>query len=287
VGFTGSKKAGRALFDLAVARKRPIPVYAEMGSLNPLLLMPGALRERGAAIAKDLAGSILLGGGQFCTKPGLILTLGESAEFANELTSHLKQSPPVTMLNQGLRENFSTRIANWSNVGGVKVLLRGESSGYAGVTPSLLRTSAAEFIKHDALHEEAFGPAALIIDCATDADAKHVIECIGGSLTGTIHAGSTDDCHSLMTELEAIVGRIVFNGYPTGVEVCGAMMHGGPYPATTDGSWTSVGQTAIVRFVRMVSYQNTPDEFLPLPLQRTNPLGLLRTVNGQRTKDAS
>ena len=286
VGFTGSKKAGRALFDLAAARRNPIPVYAEMGSLNPLLLLPAALSERGAAIAKDLAASILLGGGQQCTKPGLILVFRPCDDFLGALTSYLKQSPPLTMLNQSLRDGFSARTAAWAKRAGVTVLLRGESSGYASVSPSLLRTSAEEFVNHEELREEAFGPAALVLDCADVSDARRVLASVGGSLTGTIHAGSTDDVRPLLAELEHIAGRIIFNGYPTGVEVCGAMMHGGPYPATTDPSWTSVGPTAITRFLRLVSYQNAPDEMLPLALRKSHPMGIVRTINGQRTTES-
>jgi 2,5-dioxopentanoate dehydrogenase len=285
VGFTGSKKAGRALFDLAAARAKPIPVFAEMGSLNPLVLLPGAIREHGAQIAKDLAGSILLGGGQFCTKPGLILAIGGGNEFIAALASHLKAPPPVTMLNQALRDSFSARVAEWAKISAVNLVVSGAVSGYASVSPSLFQTDVATFIAHTALWEEAFGPAALIVDCQSVSDARQVLQHIGGSLTGSIHAGSADDCKTIARELEQWVGRIVFNGYPTGVEVCGAMMHGGPYPATTDGSWTSVGTASIVRFVRMAAYQNAPDSLLPPALQKSNPLGIVRTINHQRTAD--
>ena len=285
VGFTGSKKAGRSLFDMAAARGRPIPVFAEMGSLNPLIVLPGAMRERCGQIAKDLAASILLGGGQFCTKPGLILTLGESGDFLAALTPHLKSSPPVTMLNQSLRDNFAGRIAEWSGTSGVTVLIRGEPSGYASVSPSLFCASASTFIEQAVLQEEVFGPAALVIDCDGVAEMRRVLQCVGGSLTGSIHAGTTDDRLPFLRELETLVGRIVFDGYPTGVEVCGAMMHGGPYPATTDGSWTSVGPAAIGRFVQMVAYQNAPDQFLPPELQKSNPPAIVRTINGRRTTE--
>ncbi len=286
VGFTGSKKAGRALFDLAAARPSPIPVYAEMGSLNPLILLPGALQQRGPQIAKNLADSILLGGGQFCTKPGVILPIGEMGDFVQSLARHLSASPPITMLNQPLRNSFAARSEEISVAPGMAALARPQASGYASITPGLFRTTADNFIAQPALHEEAFGPAALIIHCADSSQAAAVLEAIGGSLTGTIHTGPGDDPKPLLKSLEPLVGRIVFDGYPTGVEVCPAMVHGGPYPATTDPGFTSVGPAAIRRFARMSAYQNVPDPLLPPALQNANPMRIMRQVNGRISSDA-
>jgi NADP-dependent aldehyde dehydrogenase len=282
VGFTGSQKAGRALFDLGASRARPIPVFAEMGSLNPLIVMPGALRERGDAIAKGLAGSVLLGVGQFCTKPGVILVIGEADAFIAKLAEEMKTAQPGTMLNQPLRDNFAKRVAAWGRTSGVTVRLASEPAGYALITPSLFETTADGFVRTPELREEAFGPAALIVRCNGIEDVARSLRVIEGSLTGTIHKGANEDARPLLAAVEPIVGRVIFDGYPTGVEVGHAMVHGGPYAATTDPNSTSVGTAAIRRFVRMVAYQNTPDELLPPALQDANPLKIMRTVDGKR-----
>jgi 2,5-dioxopentanoate dehydrogenase len=281
VGFTGSRRAGRALFDTAAARPRPIPVFAEMGSLNPLLILTGAIRERGPAIAKELSASIILGAGQFCTKPGLILALGDRGSFIQDLKSHLAAAPSMTMLNQPLRDAFAARVADWATLSGVQTHLKSQPTGHAAITPSLFETTAAVFHGHPALAEEAFGPAALVIGCDDISEAERVLQSVAGSLTGTIHIGPGDEPLPLLRLLEGIAGRLIINGYPTGVEVCHAMVHGGPYPATTDAASTSVGPAAIRRFARMVSYQNTPDGLLPPALQTANPLGICRTINGR------
>jgi len=285
VGFTGSHKAGRALFDLGASRPRPIPVFAEMGSLNPLIVMPGALRERGDAIAKGLAASVLLGVGQFCTKPGVILVMGEAEAFVAKLEDEMKASQPGTMLNQPLRDNFAQRVAAWGKIPDVTVRVASKPAGYALITASLFETTADVFLRTPELREEAFGPAALLVRCGGVEDVARVLRVIEGSLTGTIHKGSNDDARTLLAAVEPIVGRVIFDGYPTGVEVGHAMVHGGPYPATTDPNSTSVGTAAIRRFVRMVAYQNAPDALLPPALQNANPLGITRTFNGQRTAE--
>jgi 2,5-dioxopentanoate dehydrogenase len=285
VGFTGSQRAGRALFELGAARPRPIPVFAEMGSLNPLIVMPGALRERGDAIAKGLAASILLGVGQFCTKPGVILVMGEPEAFIAKLEEEIKISQPATMLNQSLRDNFAQRIAAWTRIEGIKVRVAAQPAGYALITPALFDTTAAVFARTAALREEAFGPGALVVRCGGNDDVALALLAIGGSLSGTIHKGATDEARPLLAAVESIVGRVIFDGYPTGVEVCHAMVHGGPYPATTDANSTSVGTAAIRRFVRMVAWQNAPDALLPPALRNANPLGIMRTINGTRTSN--
>jgi NADP-dependent aldehyde dehydrogenase len=288
VGFTGSLKAGRALFDLATARPRPIPVYAEMGSVNPVVILPGALAEKGESIAKDLCASVLLGGGQFCTKPGLIFTVGDDRAFVEQLAKHVSDAAPVTMLNRNLCESFRTRLGGFAKVKGVNLLVQGAAAGHAGIAPSLLSTDAATWRREPVLRDEAFGPAALLVQCNNADDA---IECIGaleGNLTGTVHVGGNDpDAPRVLQALEQSVGRVIVNGYPTGVEVNSAIVHGGPYPATTDVGSTSVGTAAIRRWVRPLAWQDVPDVLLPAELKNANPLGIERTVNGVRTRNAS
>lgn len=286
VGFTGSLKAGRALFDLAAARPNPIPVFAEMGSLNPIIILPGAAAERGETIAEGLAGSVLLGGGQFCTKPGLIFTIGNDAPVVSALAKHISAQSAITMLNQNLRTNFCDRIAAFEKVSGVRAVMNGQPTGHAAISPALFATDAATWKREHALHEEAFGPGALVIHCKTVDEVIECIDTLEGSLTGTLHTSSTDrDATRVLRKLESKVGRVIVNGFPTGVEVNNAIVHGGPYPATTDSSTTSVGSAAIRRWVRPVAFQDTPDQLLPPELQNANPLGIERLVDGARTRD--
>ena len=290
VGFTGSLRAGRALFDLAAARPEPIPVYAEMGSTNPLFVLPGAIAERAEKIAADLAASVLLGGGQFCTKPGLIFTVGpDDQRFVQQLAQKILSQPAVTMLNQPLRDNFSRQIGAVANVSGVTAVAGagGQSSGFAATAPALFETDSDTWREEQKLHEEAFGPASLVVRCASVDDAIDCIDSLDGSLTGTVHIGAADADASkqVVRRLETRVGRVVVNGYPTGVEVNDAIVHGGPYPATTDGGFTSVGSAAIRRWARLIAYQDTPDDLLPPALRNANPLGIERTINGKRTRD--
>lgn len=286
VGFTGSLKAGRALFDLANARANPIPVYAEMGSVNPLIVMPGALKDRAEAVAQGLAGSILMGVGQFCTKPGIIFTLGDADAFIAMLAKHLAAAPTATMLNAGLRDNFLHRVSEWPNKSDVKWHHAPKPTGAAGASPGLLETSADFFNQQPALKEEAFGPAAVVVRCDEPRDIQQALESIAGSLTGTIHTGPGDDPRDVIRMLEPVVGRVILNGFPTGVEVNHSIVHGGPYPATTFPNTTSVGSAAISRWTRLIAYQDTPDTYLPPALQNGNPLGIERVINGQRTSSA-
>jgi NADP-dependent aldehyde dehydrogenase len=290
VGFTGSLRAGRALFDLASARPRPIPVYAEMGSLNPIVLLPGALAERGDAILEGLAQSVTLGAGQFCTKPGLILLLAgaESDRLADGLAEKLRAMPVFTLLNPALRDGFCAAVEKLQAVPGVQARTIGEPSGAAGVTAFLLEADARVWRAHPELTEEAFGPAALLVRCADAAELLETLRAAPGQLTASLHYGAADPpelTHQIAAALERVAGRLIFNGYPTGVEVCHAMVHGGPYPATTAPGTTSVGTSAIRRFVRPVAYQNLPDAFLPPALQNANPLGIWRLVDGALTRD--
>lgn len=290
VGFTGSKRAGRLLFDLAAARPVPIPVYAEMGSLNPLVILPGALAERGEKIAADLAQSITLGVGQFCTKPGVVFLL-ESApaeQFGAQLAGQLTAVPASTMLDAALRTSFCEATSSIARTSGVKQLVSSQPSGVAKMAPLLFETDASTWLRENTLHEEAFGPAALLIRCRDLDELKKAVAAAGGNLTGTLHVGAGDDpdtVEELAVVLEAHVGRVIFDGYPTGVEVCHGMVHGGPYPATSAPSTTSVGTLAIRRFARPVCYQSVPDQFLPPELRNKNERGIWRLVNGNLTKD--
>jgi 2,5-dioxopentanoate dehydrogenase len=290
VGFTGSQKAGRALFDMAAARPRPIPVFAEMGSLNPVVILPNAMAERGETIAKELTASLLLGGGQFCTKPGLLLTVGAKDEsFVESLARQISANATVTMLNQGLRDNFAGRAGTFAKVSGLRTVVDGRPSGHAGHAPVLWETTAEIWLREPHLHEEAFGPGGLVIHCKDIDEAIACVRDIGGSLTGTILAGqheSKETVTRVLRGLENTVGRVVVNGYPTGVEVGHAIVHGGPYPATTDPASTSVGTAALRRFTRLVAYQDTPDALLPAALRNANPLGIARVINGEHTNRA-
>ncbi len=290
VGFTGSQRAGRALFDLASRRDSPIPVFAEMGSANPVVILPGAVRERFDVIAKELAASLLLGGGQFCTKPGLVFVVGDDKrQFIDALARQVQAAPQVTMLNRSLRDTFADRASSIANAAEVKTVVFGQPAGHAAMGPGLFETTADVFCREPKLHEEAFGPAGVVVECNGVDDALACVESLGGNLTGTVHVGSGEDqslTMRVLRALESTVGRVIVNGYPTGVEVSSAMVHGGPYPATTDPSTTSVGSAAVRRFVRPVAYQNTPQELLPPALRDANPLGITRLVNGERTNRA-
>jgi alpha-ketoglutaric semialdehyde dehydrogenase len=277
VGFTGSRRAGRALFDAANSRPEPIPVFAEMGSLNPLFVLPGALDKRWETIATGLAGSVSLGTGQFCTKPGLVIAEQSAAlsQFAARLGEELSRVPKGRMLNDTISKRFEESLSK------AKDYIRAEGGAY------LLVTEGKKFGEERALHEEIFGPATVLVQCEK---ADELIELAGeldGQLTATIHAEPEDEALSerLLRVLQQKVGRVVWNGYPTGVEVSPSMHHGGPYPATTDSRFTSVGTAAIQRFARPVCYQGLPQELLPTELQNTNIRKIWRMINGTLTKD--
>lgn len=291
VGFTGSKRAGRILFDLAAARPVPIPVYAEMGSLNPLVVLPGALAERSEKLAAGLAQSITQGVGQFCTKPGLVFLLENPAaeKFIEQLAKQISTVPAGTMLDLGIRKSFCEATAGFGGVAGVKRIVASEPTGFAGAAPLLFETDSATWQREKVLHEEAFGPAALVIRCRDLADLRATLKLAGGNLTATIHRGAADDpetIQALADMLEQQAGRVLFDGFPTGVEVCHAMVHGGPYPATSAPLTTSVGTLAIRRFARPVCFQNVPQDFLPVELRNANERKIWRLVNGQLTKES-
>jgi NADP-dependent aldehyde dehydrogenase len=291
VGFTGSIRGGRALFDLAARRANPIPVYAEMGSLNPLVVLPGAIAERGAALAKGLAGSITLGAGQFCTKPGVVLVTEGAAtdEFVTQLADALSGAPGFTMLSSRLRCNFTEAVQSIGAVEGVTTRIAGTVTEGASATLSLFEVDAATWRSEHALREEAFGPAAIVVRCKDLSDVLATLAATPGALTGSVHYGPQDDAASLDSVLNAlakIAGRVICNGFPTGVEVTHAMVHGGPYPATTDVRTTSVGTLAIARFARPVCYQDTPDDLLPDALKNANPLDIMRRIDGEYSREA-
>lgn len=292
VGFTGSQAGGRALFNLAAARPEPIPVYAEMGSLNPVFVLPGALQERGGAIAEGLMQSVSLGVGQFCTNPGLVLGLeGENLDRFLETASGLfTEVAPATMLNAGICEAYHAGVATLEGASNVQVASKSAGAPDPGKTEAeafVFTTDVETFLDNSDFNHEVFGPSTLVVTCRSRADLERVARGLEGHLTATLHGTEADmDEHGeLISILEQRVGRLIFNGFPTGVEVCSSMHHGGPYPATTDGRSTSVGTAAIFRFCRLVCYQGFPQNSLPPELQNGNPLGISRLVDNELTRD--
>jgi NADP-dependent aldehyde dehydrogenase len=265
--FTGSLRAGRALYDAAAARPEPIPFFAEMGSVNPVLVLPGALAERRDAIAEGLMQSVNLGVGQFCTCPGLAVGIASADfdQFAAQLRSRFVQATAGKMLSAAITAAYGDAVARIAAMNGVRVT-RGSGDG---PPPSLFETSAQTFLATRDLHHEVFGPSTVLIRCESQAELEQVARALEGSLTATLH-GTVEDLRAqplLLKILTRKAGRIIFNGYPTGVEVCAAMQHGGPYPSTTDPRFTSVGTAAIIRFARPICYQDFPAEFLPSELR--------------------
>jgi alpha-ketoglutaric semialdehyde dehydrogenase len=292
-GFTGSRQAGRALFDAAAARPDPIPVFSEMSSLNPLFVLPGALRERGAQLAEGVRNSVTLGVGQFCTKPGLIFGVGgeDLQSFAETLRERFEAATPATMLHEGIAKAFSHGVEAVEKTPGVVVLATSDTEPDAMKThgqPAVFTTDTEDFLTQPQLHEEVFGPYTLLVTAQSMKDLVRIARSLDGQLTATLH-GTPEDfaaAGELISILERKVGRLVCNGYPTGVEVSPAMHHGGPYPATTDERFTSVGTAAILRWARPVCYQNFPAAALPPELRNENTVGLMRLVNGALTRDA-
>ncbi|MGA7303315.1 MAG: aldehyde dehydrogenase (NADP(+)) [Rhodothermales bacterium] len=291
VGFTGSFRGGKAIFDTANAREVPIPVFAEMGSVNPVFILPGALAERGADIAAGLAGSVTLGVGQFCTNPGLVVVRESDAatEFATGLGQALEAVSAGTMLTGPIARAYKAGLDRLATTDGVEVAAQGQVDGDGAAVGAscLLKTTAGVFLTNPDLAEEVFGPSTLVVFSRDKDELLSVARSLGGHLTATIHGTADDlaDNADLIDELEQKVGRLIFNGFPTGVEVGNAMHHGGPYPATTAPESTSVGTAAIRRFARPICYQNFPAESLPDELKDGNPLGIWRMVDGRWTKD--
>jgi alpha-ketoglutaric semialdehyde dehydrogenase len=290
-GFTGSIAAGRALMKLAASRPEPIPFFGEMGSTNPVFILPGALTARGRDIASQLYGSFTLGSGQFCTKPGMIFLpeSDASASFRTEFQDKVSHSSKFTLLTSGIQTSYQREIQNRKGRRNVTVVAEGEQPGSDpafSVGAAVFQTDVPALLASSDLGSEVFGPSALLITFSGKEQILQAARSLGGHLTATIH-GTEDDLHDFAELIEILknkVGRIIFNGYPTGVEVCHAMIHGGPYPASTDSRTTSVGSQAIYRFARPVCYQDFPSAALPGELQDENPLGIWRMVDGQLTR---
>jgi NADP-dependent aldehyde dehydrogenase len=271
IGFTGSQRGGVALMKIASERKQPIPVYAEMSSINPVILFPNTLRNRAEEIGKAFVSSLMLGAGQFCTNPGLILAIDDPnlERFIESATSALSVTPAQAMLTGGICDAYKKGVAKLSDHAGVKQLSNGAAEGPLQVAAALFETTGAAFLSDHALHEEVFGASSLIVRCRDENELRKVVEALEGQLTVSLHADDADldAARGLVPILELLAGRILVNGFGTGVEVSPAMVHGGPYPATSDGRSTSVGTLAIYRFLRPVSYQDFPSELLPLALR--------------------
>lgn len=290
VGFTGSTHAGMELFKLANSRKQPIPVFAEMGSINPCLFLPSSLEDT-KKLAATYAFSITLGAGQFCTNPGLIIALKDERleAFKKDLNDEISKVKPTVMLSKGIQKAYETNKNEAIKQEGITVIAEAlennlDSEGKAVVTS----VEARVFINNPKLQEEVFGPYSLLVECENINDLNNVIETLDGQLTATI-MGREDEMPSYLEQilsLENKCGRILFNGVPTGVEVCTSMQHGGPFPAATDSRFTSVGTGAIKRFVRPVCFQDCPSFLLPEELKDENPLGIFRIINNKYTRSS-
>ncbi|WP_454805915.1 aldehyde dehydrogenase (NADP(+)) [Paraburkholderia fungorum] len=286
VGFTGSRSGGTSLMRVAAARREPIPVYAEMSSINPVFLLPAALAARSDEIARGFIDSLVLGAGQFCTNPGLVIGIDGPAlrRFIDSATAQLTSRVAQTMLTPGIHEAWLDGNARLAATPGIRAAGHGlDTSGPNQARAALYATDAQTFLSTPAVEDEVFGPASTIVCCANEAELLGLTEHLAGQLTATIHLDNADTAlaRQLLPVLERKAGRILVNGFPTGVEVSCAMVHGGPYPATSDSRVTSVGASSIERFLRPVCYQDLPADLLPEALIDTNPLGLWRTRDGE------
>jgi NADP-dependent aldehyde dehydrogenase len=291
VGFTGSQGGGRALFDHAARRPEPIPVYAEMGSTNPVFILPGALKERAETIAQGFVGSVTLGVGQFCTKPGMLFVPDDPAGhlLIEKSAALLEAAAPGTMLHEGIRAGFRAGAAKLAAVPGVTTRLSPRNVEGPGCAQRAMMfcTTVRHLLDRPEIGEEVFGPATIAVTTKSREEVLAAASALQGHLTATIHGTPQDlkEWSDLVDVLQTKVGRIIFNGWPTGVEVTHAMHHGGPYPATTDCRVTSVGTAAILRWARPVCWQNFPNDALPPELQDDNPRKIWRRVEGQLTRD--
>jgi len=290
VGFTGSFLGGKQLFDWANQRKEPIPVFAEMSSINPVFLMPEKLKRSAADVARLYAGSITLGVGQFCTNPGLIIGIDNDdlEAFIQTLGEEIRKASPGEMLHTGIFKNYVERRANALSQENVETIAISETEPLLNQgTPTVASATAQAFINNPVLHLEVFGPYSIVIRCKDMDEMIDVTKHIEGQLTATLMATENEarDHSELVEFVKNICGRLILNGVPTGVEVCLSMQHGGPFPATTDSRFTSVGADGIKRFARPICYQNWSNELLPDELKNENPLGIWRTVNDQLRKD--
>lgn len=287
VGFTGSQNGGRALFDLAAGRDEPIPVFAEMSSVNPMFMLPEAIEARGAELADGLAGSVTLGCGQFCTGPGIVVGVKSPAmsAFVQTLGDALKNKPGQVMLNHGLLANYQRGVEHLKGLSGLKEVVVGPAESNQAAARLFTADKALLFDAGQPLMEEVFGPSTVVVELDDASELEKAARALNGQLTATV-TGEEDEIaqqQGLVSELSRRAGRVLFNGFPTGVAVNDAMVHGGPYPATTDPHSTSVGTLAINRYLRAVCYQNTPAAVLPAALTDANPLGIRRLVDGTPT----
>ena len=286
VGFTGSRQGGLALVRIANARPEPIPVYAEMSSVNPVFLMPAALAARAEAIGRGFADSLTMGAGQFCTNPGMVVTIGDEnvQRFIDAASQALNAKAAQTMLTQGIHQAFCEGVAKVDGVDGVEKIAQGlPAQGlHNAAQAALYVTDVQRLLSSPVLQEEMFGPASIVVRAKNIDEVLQLAEKLEGQLTVTLQIDSADhaDAKRLIPVLERKAGRILANGFPTGVEVCHAMVHGGPFPSTSNAMFTSVGASAIDRFLRPVCYQDLPDALLPQAVQQANPLGLSRVVDG-------
>ncbi|MFB9056270.1 aldehyde dehydrogenase (NADP(+)) [Mariniflexile ostreae] len=291
VGFTGSIKGGRALYDMAAKREEPIPVFAEMGSVNPVVLLPSALKNKTEAIAKMYATSITTASGQFCTNPGLLLGVKGKhlSDFIQKLSDVILEIEPSCMLHPHIFEAYEKKKTKAMAQAELQVAAK-----YEGVVPTnfarqtLTTVCGKTFLRNPTLHQEVFGPYSIIVQCENIKELEAIILNLEGQLTGTIISDTDDELSeypSIVAALQNRVGRLIFNGVPTGVEVCPSMVHGGPYPASSDSRFTAVGINSIKRWVRPFSYQEWPNQLLPEELKNENPLGLSRVVNNKRTTE--
>lgn len=286
VGFTGSIKGGTALYALAAKREEPIPVFAEMGSVNPVVVLPSALQSSKKNWAKAYANSISLGVGQFCTSPGLIFGISspEFDSFTSDLANELSNQERSCMLHPAIYKNFAANrenIITQATIKKIQVVAEEELNPQ----PEVVLVSGKDFLANSALHHEVFGPFAVAVKCENKEELVTIIDQLEGQLTGTILADEIEltQENEILSALQNRVGRLIFNGVPTGVEVCNSMQHGGPFPASTDSRFTAVGMHAMKRWARPVAFQNWPNTALPLALQNENPLGILRLLNNEYT----
>jgi len=291
VGFTGSFKAGKALYDAAVKRPEPIPVFAEMGSTNPVFILPGAMKEQGKNIAEAFAVSVTLGAGQFCTNPGILVHTCKDSEFEDILKNSFEKTTGGVMLTPYIFKAYKGGVQQNLSIDGVRQLAKGHTATSDEnnlAIPSLLATTSAVFKDYQQLSEEVFGPSSMVISVSNKEEMINFASNFAGQLTATIHGTEEDliEYNELLHILEQKAGRIIINGFPTGVEVCSSMVHGGPFPATTDSRTTSVGMAAIYRFVKPICYQNMPQSLLPEELTDMNPMKIYRLVNDMHTKEA-
>ncbi len=292
VAFTGSLKGGRALYDLACARPVPVPFYGEMGSVNPVFVLPGALKTRAAQVAEGYIQSVTMGVGQFCTNPAIVLGV-RSAElngFIQAAADAAAKFPPSTMLHAGICSAFEQGTRDIETTPGLSLVGRSSAEPNAGATQAaclIYKTDISTLEKEEHLHHEVFGPCSIVTECDSKDDLLRFARSLQGQLTATLHGTPEDlaEHADLVRILERKVGRIIFNGFPTGIEVCPSMHHGGPYPAATHSFFTSIGTGSIYRFVRPVCYQNFPDEALPELITNANSRGCTRLVDGVLTKD--